>query len=250
MILSGPTFDFGMFAFFLIVINALGAPVRLMLALAIAWGFGYCVGNTTPVMAADCPGRTVLTLVDATTPYDDLDRAAIMPAIGQMSATLRPGDHLKVITVAESPAKSLTLVDGCVPQPDGGWIARLFSNPHARMREFLNAAGQQIEPVLWQRHDKPATALVQTLTEAMPADEVWMLTDGLESSLISPRRLLDGSAVIDTEGPRMDGITIHMTGLGRYHDDARKPLSVEEQEHMVEVWRRWLSGLGARLVVE
>jgi hypothetical protein len=65
--------------------------------------------------AADCPGSTVVALLDATTAYDDIDRATIIPAIEAMAASLEAGQRLVVRTVGDSAASSRLLLDTCVP---------------------------------------------------------------------------------------------------------------------------------------
>lgn len=225
----------------------------------------YVLGLSGGIMAAlistinaaepvpDCPGRDVFAAVDATTPYDQQDRDVIMVAFGKMAASMHIGDRLHIVTVAESADKSALLFDGCVPGAesaglvDGLWQA-LFVPPGQAKADFFAEAGKAVEPVLFQRHETPATALAETVAYHAPADEIWLFTDLLDSFSVRVRALLAGEAAIAVPLPHMQGVVAHIAGVGRYHDDARRPLTDIEMEHLLAAWRAWFAGAG--MVIE
>ena len=185
------------------------AEREIFAAVAIALLAIVSVQPGATAATATCPGRDVLALVDATTAYDDQDRNQIMPAMESMGRNLQPGDRLRVRTVRDDPATSRTLFEGCVPQP--GWIAKLISDPvtlaHER-QSFFKEVREAIEGVLYHVHEADHTALAATLAASVPADEVWLFSDLLETKSTSLVQLLQGQ-LPGPQLPSMSGVVVH-----------------------------------------
>lgn len=232
------------------------ASWRMHVAVTLAFWLGYDSGSVRAAESApDCPGRHVLAAVDATTPYDEIDRVAIIAAFGQMASSMQPGDRLHIVTVTEAAGKSALLFDDCVPGTEEvGWIDAgwnfLFVPEGQLQAYFFAKAGKEVEPVLYQRHETPATALAGTLTSYAPVDDLWLFTDLLESASVDVDALLSGDEGIDDILlPRMPGVTAHIAGIGRFHDTARTPLDPEQIERLLAAWRAWFAGAGVVMEV-
>lgn len=234
----------------------LSASWRMHVAVTLAFWLGYDSGSVHAAEPApDCPGRHVLAAVDATTPYDEIDRAEIIAAFGRMAGSMHIGDRLHIVTVTESAEKSALLFDGCVPGTEElSWVDAAYNMllvpPGQAKAEFFIEAGNAVEPVLYQRHETPATALAGTLTSYAPVDDLWLFTDLLESASVDVDALLSGDEEIDDILlPRMPGVTAHIAGIGRFHDTARTPLDPEQIERLLAAWRAWFAGAGVIMEV-
>ena len=211
-----------------------------------------------------CPGRRVVALIDATTAYDETDRAAIQPAFAAMMNRLAPGDQLVIATVAESAMASRILFDRCAPGGEAvmsgeqdwlelasGLVATIFSTPSdpaIEWRAFLDDARTQVLPVLNARHDTPATALFATVARYAPWDELGLYSDLLESADHSPRSVLGLDLRVATELRGVQGSKVYIAGVGRFHDRTRRPLSSAERSMLLANWRGWFGDHGAILV--
>ena len=216
--------------------------------------------------ATMCDEPAVLALIDTTTAYDDQDRGQIMPAIDRMVRSLEPGDRIVIRTVRDSPSSSRLLFDACAPASatfdwtlNGLW-QWLWREPAAdriaimRFRSSLRAA---MLPPLQSRGDAPVTALADTLArfadEAGEIKAVWLFTDLLESVAASPEVLLaDSGSLVRAAAaiPGLQGLDVHVAGIGRFHDRLRRPLSSREMGSLIDAWTALIQTSGGRLDVE
>ena len=154
-------------------------------------------GTSDRLHAATCPGGTVVALIDATTAYDDIDRAAIMSAIESMASSLEVGQRLAVRTISTSADSSRLLFDACVPgeasierSATGIWNW-LTSRPTAAVDRHMFFADLRdaMLPMLHAQEDKGQTALVETIQEIIDKSQriesLWLFSDLLESAAIA-----------------------------------------------------------------
>lgn len=243
------------------------ARTKAMSAMALAIVVTTLIGLATvdAAHAAGCPGPSVLAFVDTTTAYDEQDRELIMPAIDDMVRSLASGSRLIIRTVRDAPTSSRLLLDLCTPTAsaftwtlDGVW-RWLTSNPmDARTAEadFHVAIRDALLPELRQQGDAPATALVDTLAhfagEVDRLRSVWLFTDLLESVKTPIEALLSRSdSLIRTmeSTPALAGVTVHVAGVGRFHDQSRRPLTSKEFGILVDSWAGFVRRSGGELHV-
>jgi len=234
-----------------------------MAALAIMSMMG--LGLTFDARADQCEGRHVLAFVDTTTTYDDHDRDAIMRAIDQMATSLKPGQHLVMRTVRDHPKASRVLLDECVPNPIAfawsisGVIKWLLSNPaetRAEHQAFFVKVRHALLSELQSPGDADKTALVATIAQHARADgaieAIWLFSDLLESSAVSAETLISQSksllSLASTLQP-LEGATVHVAGIGRFHDGSRRALSSLERGRLVDSWSALISEAGGRIDV-
>ncbi len=220
-----------------------------------------------PGHAMICEGSTVLALIDTTTAYDDIDRGSIMQAIERMAGSLVPGQRLLVRTVRGEPDASRLLFDGCVPpDPAMSWSVTgiwtwLTSNPSVLRTDreaFFTNMRDALLPQLRSHGETSRSALVGTLEVlADNTDElvtIWLFSDLLESSIVNADDLLKGKSDILVRGPErlaeLDDVDVHVAGFGRFHDTARRPLTVQERASIIDSWTWFIQRSGGRLHVD
>lgn len=233
--------------------------------LAIAVMVSITMVTAKPGTAADCNGLSTFALIDTTTAYDDQDRDQIMPAIDDMAMSLEPGSRLIIRTVRDAPSSSRLLLDACMPvtstfdwSVSGVW-QWLTSNPNAvrvAQAEFHTAIRDSLLPELRQHGDAPGTALVDTLMsfmgEAGQLRSVWLFTDLLESVAIPTETLLSRSGGLlkaSKPAPTLSGVDVHVAGVGRFHDQRRRPLTSREYGALIDSWTGFVREAGGELYV-
>ena len=221
--------------------------------------------TTTAITASadDCDGPAVLAFIDTTTAYDDRDRALIMPAIDDMVGSLAPDSRLIIRTVRDAPSSSRLLLDRCAPPASafewtlaGVW-RWLISNPasaRAVKAEFRAGIRDALLPELRREGDAAGTALIDTLGhfagEIERLSAIWLFTDLLESVAVSTKTLLSrsdsltGAVRTDTA---LDGIDVHVAGVGRFHDEGRRPITSKEHETLIDNWSAFVRHSGGEL---
>ena len=213
-----------------------------------------------------CDGPAVLALIDTTTPYDDQDRGQIMPAIDRMVRSLAPGDRMIIRTVRDSPSSSRLLFDACAPASatfdwtlNGlwQWVWREPAADRNAIMTFRSAMRAAMLPPLQSSGDAPATALVDTLArfagEVGGVKAIWLFTDLLESVAASPEApLADSSSLARAAAaiPGLQGLNVHVAGIGRFHDRERRPLSPRELGSLIDAWTALIQASGGRLHVD
>ncbi|MEM7043101.1 MAG: hypothetical protein AAF543_09855 [Pseudomonadota bacterium] len=216
-----------------------------------------------PAHAAECDGPSILGLIDTTTAYDDRDREQIMPAIDAMAISLAPESRLVIRTVRDAPSASRLLLDACAPpsagidwSPSGIWRWLIGDPSAARSADaaFRTAIRDALLPELHQRGDARGTALVATLAEFGGdfdrLDAVWLFTDLLDSVESSAEALISQpDALLETGDAALAlaRVDVHVAGVGRFHDDDRRPLTSSEYGILIDSWTAFIRRAGGEL---
>ncbi len=241
-----------------------GKAASVAVALTLAVGL-VLPGNAE---AGTCDGTTVAAFVDSTTAYDDEDRAAIMPAIERMAASLLPDQQLVILTVRDRAESSRILFDQCVPETDDiawslqGLLNWLLSSPaEARVERvaFFDDVKRVLVPELQATSAASKTALVETLHYGVQVvgegslDAIWIFSDLLESAAVPTSALLtDGASLesaVASTFPHLDGAEVHVAGIGRFHDASRRPLDSIELGTLIDSWSGLIGSVGGHLHV-
>ncbi len=237
---------------------------RKTIAGAIALPFLILISSPEEGHASSCSGNTIAVLFDATTAYDETDRGAIVPALEKMAAQLQAGQRLIVHTVSDNPQSSYVLFDDCLPGDQGfSWSATgiwswLTSSPSQASREkevFYEDLRASVLPRLYGDLPSKKTALVETLVQVITATSdlgaIWLLTDLLETSVVDAETLISGPDDVLLRAspyqPQLDGVEVHVAGVGRFHDRNRRHLTSSERHSLIGTWRHFITTYGGRL---
>jgi hypothetical protein len=122
--------------------------------------------------------------------------------------------------------------------------------------DFHAAIRNALLPELRQRGDAPRTALVDTLLhftgEVDRLRSAWLFTDLLESVKTPAEALLSRSdSLIRTmeSTPALAGVTVHVAGIGRFHDQNRRRLTLKEFGTLIDSWASFVRKSGGELHV-
>lgn len=225
---------------------------------------GLLIGQTDIAHADSCDGGTVLAFIDTTTAYDDVDRDQIVPAIEELASSLIPHQRVIIRTVRDAPGASRLLFDACMPtDPRSHWSVSglwnwLITNKNelqTEQRAFFADMRASLLPILNRRGSASKTALIETLHHFLISVEqpaaIWLFTDLLESSFVSPGKLLHGDPADLMEAaqqfPRLVGTPVHIAGVGRWHDVDRRPLHAAELSSLIDSWVAFINMVGGEL---
>ena len=222
-----------------------------------------------PSVAMPCDGLTVLALFDTTTTYDHVDRRQIMPAIERMAQSIEPGQRLAIRTVRDTPDASRLVFDDCVPASDPEvpwsidgiwrWLSANPSDGRAEREVFFANIRDALLPLLQSHGEASRTALIGTLAPLADGTDrlhaIWLFSDLLESSIIDADALLNGKSDVllqakDDVVMLFDGVDIHVSGFGRFHDQGRRELTENEQASLIDNWTTLVQRSGGRLHIE
>jgi hypothetical protein len=180
-----------------------------------------------------------------------------------MVGSLAPGGRLIIRTVRDAPSSSRRLLDRCAPPAsDFEWTMAgvwrwLTSNPAAARTDrmtFHADIRDALLPELRREGDAAGTALIDTLDHFAGENErlnaIWLFTDLLESVALSTTTLLSISdsltGAVRTESA-LEGIGVHVAGVGRFHDKTRRPLTSREQGILIDSWAGFVRRSGGEL---
>ena len=225
---------------------------------------GLLVGQTDIAHADSCDGGTVLAFIDTTTAYDDVDRDQIVPAIEDMASSLIPHQRVIIRTVRDAPGASRLLFDACMAANPRfhwsfyglwNWLTTSKDELQSERHAFFADMKASLLPILDQHGSASKTALIETLDQFLVGVEqpaaIWLFTDLLESSVVSPDRLLDGNSQdllkAAQQFPRLVGTPVHIAGVGRWHDVDRRPLDAAELSSLIDSWVTFINMVGGEL---
>ncbi len=214
--------------------------------------------------ASSCNGKSVLALIDTTTPYDHQDRQQIMPAIDEMVRSLVPGSRLVIRTIRDAPSTSRLLLDECVPGPSTfefslpgiwAWLSASPGDARTAQEGFRKAVRDTLLPQLNQQGDADGTALIDTIAHfsggSGPSD-IWLFSDLLESVAIPTSSLLassDSLIKLARNDLALSNFNVHVAGVGRFHDPNRRPLTPSEFGSLIDAWAAFIRQSGGEIHV-
>jgi hypothetical protein len=210
-------------------------------------------------------GANVVLYLDVTTPYDDIDKRALVDGIGRIFETLHGGDRLSIRTIEESFPQSTRMLEACVPFCDGGMLGDLFSTctegvaindtKALRRRIVESLAGR-----LSSSAELPYSEIIRTLALSAPeefrdgrSNAVFVFSDMIENSTYLSggdffaadntelvTRLADDKLI-----PNLFGAKVGVFGIGRGGGAERTPLPQERLGKLEEFWKLFFKASGA-----
>jgi hypothetical protein len=180
-----------------------------------------------------------------------------------MAASLEADQRLLVRTVSDSAASSRPLFDACVPAEhrvewsvSGIWTW-LTASPAAfrtARQTFQSHIRDAVLPLLRGSVSSSQTGLIETILLVSKTTDrfasLWLFSDMLESAKVDAEALLAGQSttLIDAlpQVPKLDGVIVHVAGIGRFHDQYRRGLTPKEEDALREAWQMFISHAGGR----
>jgi hypothetical protein len=187
----------------------------------------------------------IVIYIDKTTPYDEIDKAALIDGISRLFESLSGGERFTMRTIAESFSASTTLVDDCVPVCEcSGLLCDLFSDCTEGMlindkKRLRGTIVQQLQALLDDFVELPNSEIVRTLAMSAPmeirpgrANRFYLFTDLIENSLYMPGKDFfneangDLLAKVAADGlvPDLTGVEVRIFGVGRGGTAERRTL--------------------------
>jgi hypothetical protein len=143
----------------------------------------------------DPKGANLVLLLDVTTPYDDIDKTALIGGVGHIFEELKGGEHIVIRTIEDTFSNSRRLMDACVPYcPSSGFFGDLFSsctegvviNEKKALRRNLV---QQMTTLLDGAHELDHSEIIRTLATALKEEghadtenRIFVFSDMIENS--------------------------------------------------------------------
>ncbi len=246
---------------------------RLSLMLA-----GVCVALFgTPAAAGEMSrycqdaAANVVIYIDKTTPYDEIDKKALVDGIGRLFESLEGGERFTMRTIAESFTNSATLIDECIPACTcSGLLCDLFSectegmviNDRKKLRETVVL---QLRALLDNFVELPNSEIVRTIGLSTPAElrantenRLYLFTDLIENSLYLPGKqffsepnaeLLDQ---VESDGlvPDLANATVRVFGVGRGGTTERRPLDQEVLQKLLGFWQGYFDAAHTSVTIQ
>jgi hypothetical protein len=226
-------------------------------------------GLVRPAAATDyCApeAANVVFYLDVTTPYDELDKQALVSGFGRVFETLKGGERLSIRTIEDSFPRSARVLEACVPWcPDNGILGDLFSkctegaaiNDNKALRRDIVAA---LAARLNAASELPHSEIVRTIALSAPEEyradrtnRIVIFSDMIENSEYLPGRTFfstaDGALIekiaADRLIPDLFGAEVRVFGVGRTGTEGREPLSQQQLGKLVGFWTTFFAAAGA-----
>lgn len=252
------------------MIQCLRQLVAILAAAALAslTGPGFAAGNPR---YCDAGADNIVVYIDKTTPYDELDKTALVDGVSRLFESLTGGERFTIRTIAESFSSSATLLDECIPFCEGqGFLDDLFSdctegmviNDKKRLRDTVV---RQLQALLDDFVELPNSEIVRTLAMTGPMElragrpnRFYLFTDLIENSLYMPGKAffnedntdLLAKAAADGLIPDFANTTVRVFGVGRGGTAGRRPLDQPLLQKLTEFWRGYFEAAGTTVTIQ
>lgn len=216
-------------------------------------------------------GANILVYVDRTTPYDDIDKSALVDGISRIFESLTGGERFTVRTIADASSHSETLVSSCIPVcASKGLLDDLFRSDCTEGAAINDRQHLRSEVVSQMRQllngfvELPYSAIVGTLAETGSieyrrgrSNRIFIFSDLIENSPDIPGKdLFDNKTqtlVARAEKrrmvPELTGADVRVFGVGRSGKPGRPPLPTDLLLKLKDFWEAYFARTGARLTI-
>jgi hypothetical protein len=226
---------------------------------------------STPALAldndsyCDVDGANVVLYLDVTTPYDDIDKRALVDGIGHIFEGLEGGDRFSIRTIEDAFPKSARLIDACVPFCAGGMLGDFFSQcTEGAVINDTKVLRRQIVESLAGRLSSSTellqSELIRTLALSAPeefregkSNEIYVFSDMIENSpylsgadfFASDNQELVLRLADDKLIPNLLDAKVGVFGMGRGGGEGRAALPQDRLTKLEEFWRLFFIAAGA-----
>jgi len=239
---------------------------RLLLA---AFAFAVLAVSASPVQAEQdyCRfgSRSVLFLVDVTSPYDDTNRRVVVESLGGVLNSLASGDRLVMATIERHYSETRRVFNACLPgcPPSSNPLFSSCSGALARRdrQGFEGRLAAAIRPLAANARNLPNSDITGTVAQetrsplgGRPYSQVYIYSDMLENSQAlawARLRAMEPAAAIGIVRsnnliPSVHNAEVRIAGFGRLHNVPHDPLPAGADMRLREFWRLYFEAGGAR----
>lgn len=245
------------------------AGVRLLASA----GLWLAAGGTSPARSeeasrfCDAAGANLVLYLDVTTPYDEIDKAALIDGIGRILAQLTGGERITIRTIEDAFSRSRRLVDACFPYcPPGGIFDDLFSTCTEGVvinekKKLMRSIVVTLTGLLDSARELDQSEIVRTLTQSLREEyrqnrlnRIFIYSDMIENSTYLSGadffRAKDGALIeqIARDGlvPSIWEAEVHIFGMGRTGIAGdRAALPQERLNKLTSFWTKYFAAGGA-----
>jgi hypothetical protein len=214
----------------------------------------------------------VVVYVDKTTPYDEIDKKALIDGVSRLFENLKGGERFSMRTIAESFPMSASLLDECVPIcEDTGLFADLFGSCTEGVvikdkKHLRDAVVRQLQVLLNNFVELPNSEIVRTLSLSSPIElregrtnRLYLFTDLIENSVYLPGKqffseensVLIDRVINDKLVPDMSGVVVQVFGVGRGGNPGyRHTLDQKLLNKLLDFWTRYFAAARATVSIQ
>jgi hypothetical protein len=245
---------------------------RVILVLLGAWSVGHTAQARDLADYCVPEAANVVVYVDVTTPYDDIDKAALVDGVDRLFTSLEGGERLSIRTIAESFTSSKSLLDACAPHCDtSGFLAELFGDCTEGVlindrKHLQGAVVSRLKELLDNFVELPNSEIVRTVAMSSKMEyrdgrpnQLFIFSDLIENSLyLSGKEFfsLKNEALllrIAADGliPDLTGATVRIFGVGRGGNPGdRHPLDQQLLEKLYDFWEGYFAAAEATVTIQ
>ena len=231
----------------------------------------------SPAQAApkycDTERDNVVIYIDTTTPYDEIDKQALVDGVSRIFESLEGGERFSVRTIADSFPTSRSLIDACVPFcKSNGFFEDLLNASCTEgvmlndRKHLSNEVVRQLESLLRDFVELPYSEIVRTVAlssqtewRSQQRNRLYLFTDLIENSAYLPGKdffsvkndKLLGRLKDDGLIPPLSGADVRVFGVGRGGNPGdRHPLDQNLLGKLTDFWTRYFDAAGASLSIQ
>ena len=214
----------------------------------------------------DGGGANLVFAVDTTTPYDERDKDLLVRTIAEIFETMRGGDRIAIRTINESFATSERLIDRCVPRCEARNIwDNIWKCNQGMIVSDTKRVKQEVVQALRTRltnfREQPRSDIIRTISTISREEMqrggrrvLYVISDLIENSDYIPGRVfftLDSRKLMQIVRkyellPSLDGVEVHVLGVGRDGTAARAPLTVAALQKITDFWNAYFKASKAQ----
>jgi len=133
----------------------------------------FSVARADEARFCDPAGANLVIYLDVTTPYDDIDKAALINGIGRILGQFKGGERIAIRTIEDAFSRSRRLIDTCYPYcPPGGLYDVLFSSCTEGVvinekKKMMRSVVIAITDMLDGAHELDKSEIIRTLTQTL-----------------------------------------------------------------------------------
>lgn len=211
----------------------------------------------------------ILLFFDVTTPYDDIDKAALIDGVSRIFDSLKGGERIAIRTIEDAFSSSRRLLDACVPYcPPGGLFGDLFSSCTGGVvinerKVLARTVVERLSELLDSARELDHSEIIRTLSNALAEEgrdgrdnRIFVFSDMIENSqYLSGKDFFgakDGAIIerLEHDGllPKAWQAEVHVFGVGRTGTPGnRTVLPQEKLQKLTAFWTKYFAAGGATL---
>ena len=243
--------------------TALSAAIWLV-AVCLAPGFAQ-----EQARFCDDKAANILLFLDVTTPYDDIDKNALIDGVGRIFDDFSGGERISIRTIEDEFSRSRRLFEGCVPYcPSGGVLGDLFSKCTAGVvinerKRLTRTVVDRLSALLDSARELDRSEIIRTLSESFQEEyrkerdnRIFIYSDMIENSkYLSGKDFFaakDGAVIekLERDGliPEIWQAEVRVFGIGRAGDPANRAVLPQDRlQKLTAFWTKYFAAGGAIL---